>query len=46
MPQMARSRDTGERMDALIRGDQKAQKGAYGSEAVASFTAEETEVPV
>ena len=39
---MARIRDTGERMDALIRGAEKAQKGANGSEAVTPFTAEKT----
>jgi integrase len=43
---MARSRDTGERMDALIRAADWAQKGANGSEAVAQFTPEETETPV
>jgi hypothetical protein len=37
---MARSRDTGERMDALIRGTEKAQKGANGTGSLASFTFE------
>jgi integrase len=41
---MNRSRDAGERMDALLRGDEKAQKGANGASAVAPFTSEETEV--
>jgi integrase len=41
---MARSRDTGERMDALIQAADWAQKGANGSEPVHAFTKEETEV--
>jgi hypothetical protein len=39
---MARSRDTGERMDALIRGVEKAQKGANGSGPFAAFSLEKT----
>jgi integrase len=41
---MARSRDTGQRMDALIQAADWAQKGADGSEAVEAFTVEETQV--
>jgi integrase len=44
---MARSRDTGERMDAMLRAaewGEKAQKGANGAEAVEAFTEEETKV--
>jgi integrase len=44
---MARSRDTGARMDALIKPaewGEKAQKGANGSEALNTFTEEETQV--
>jgi integrase len=45
---MARSRDTGERMDALLRAadwaGEKAQKGANGADAVNTFTEEKTEV--
>ena len=41
---MARSRDTGERMDAVIQAADWAQKGANGSEGVEAFTMEETQV--
>jgi hypothetical protein len=44
---MARSRDTGEPMDALLPAaewGEKAQKGANGAEAVEAFTEEETKV--
>jgi hypothetical protein len=41
---MARSRDTGERMDALLRAADWAQKGANGAEAVEAFTEQETKV--
>jgi hypothetical protein len=45
---MTRSRDTGERMDALMRPaeGEKAHKGANGSEPVKSFTLEETKSAV
>jgi hypothetical protein len=42
---MARSRDTGARMDALMRAahwTEKAQKGANGAEPVQAFTEEKT----
>jgi len=38
---MARSRDTGERMDALIREAEKAQKGANGTDLISPLTFEE-----
>ena len=41
---MARSRDTGQRMDALIQAADWAQEGASESEAAQAFTVEETQV--
>ena len=41
---MARSRDTGERMDALLRAADRAQEGAHGAEAIEAYTEEKTEV--
>jgi hypothetical protein len=45
---MARSRDTGARMDALMRPaewEKRAHKGANGTEPVSSFTSEERKAP-
>jgi integrase len=41
---MARNRDTGERVDALLRAGDWAQKGANGAETVEAFTEEKTQV--
>ena len=40
---MAVSRDTGERMDALLQGADWARKGANGASEAESFSVEETE---
>ena len=41
---MARNRDTGERMDALLRGADWAQMGTSGAVAELPFATQETEV--
>jgi integrase len=43
---MERSRDTGARMDALIRGAEWAQTGTNGSEPSAVFSSEKTKTPL
>ena len=43
---MARSRDTGERMDALLRGADWAQTGTNGSEPTEPFPVEKTKTAV
>jgi hypothetical protein len=43
---MARSRDTGERMDALLRGADWAQMGTNGSEPIEPFPVEKTKTAV
>jgi hypothetical protein len=40
---MARSRETGARMDALIRGAEWAQMGTNGAESAEVFSVEETQ---